>query len=128
MDKDKNKKEFGKKLRAYRLKAGISQTELAIACGFPNKSTISKIENGHQDMKRDKLQLAASKLGISPLAFFYDDPEDLTIPESNLLSSFRQLSERGKEDVINYTEYQLHRELGIGKKESDDQRNSGVAT
>jgi transcriptional regulator with XRE-family HTH domain len=127
MSKDISNKEFGQKLRKYRLKAGISQTELAIACGFPSKASISKIENGHQDMKRDKLQLAAEKLGISPLAFFYDDPEDITIPESNLLSTFRQLSERGKEDVLNYADYQLQRERGLGKKESKDKHNTGLA-
>lgn len=128
MTKDKSNKEFGEKLRRYREKAGISQLELARACGFSTKAAISKIENGERDMKRDKLQLAAEKLGISPLAFFYDDPEDITIPESNLLSTFRQLSERGKEDVMNYADYQLQREHGLGKKESKDQRNSGVAT
>lgn len=128
MNKESNKKGFGEKLRKYREKAGLSQLELALACGFRTKAAISKIENGERDMKRDKLQLAADKLGISPLAFFYDDPEDLTIPESNLLSTFRQLSDHGKNDVISYAEFQLQRECGRGKKESNNKRDPGVAT
>lgn len=128
MDKEKIKKEFGIKLRQYREMAGVSQTELAKACGLPNKTTISKIENGHQDMKLPQLQRAAEKLGISPLVFFDDYPDDVTIPESNLLSTFRQLSERGKEDVINYADYQLQREIKSEKKESDNKHAPGVAT
>ena len=127
MDKENDKKRFGIKLRKYREMAGVSQTELAHACGLPNKSSISKIENGHQDMKLPQLQLAAEKLGISPLAFFHDDPEDITIPESNLLSTFRQLSERGKEDVLSYADYQLQREIEREKKESNNQSVSSKA-
>lgn len=127
MDKIKFKKDFGEKLRKYREKAGISQAELARACGYANKTQISKIENGYLDMKIPQLQRAAEKLGISPSVFLDNDPEDITIPESNLLSTFRQLSERGKEDVLNYADYQLQRERGLGKKESKDKHNTGLA-
>lgn len=138
MDKNKVKIDFGNKLRKYRELAGLTQAELGEACGYSNKTTISKIEQGLQGMPHSKIMLAANRLGISPLVFYTDDAVN-DITESNLLSTFRQLSDngkedalhllstfcqlsfRGKEDVINFTDYQLQRELDAGKKESKDQ-------
>ena len=115
MDKEKIRQEFGIRLKKYREAANLSQTELAHACGYDTKAAISKIENGSRDMPRSKVQLAADKLGISPLAFFKDDPED-DASEYNLIKTFRQLTPRGKEDVLNFAAYQLQRELGNGEK------------
>lgn len=125
MNKEKAKQEFGVRLKRCREAANMSQLELARAIGYNSKAAISKIENGQRDMPRSLIQLAADALGISPLALMTDDINS-SASESALLSTFRQLSERGKEDVLDFANYQLQRERG--KKESDNKRNTGVAT
>ncbi|MBR6459328.1 MAG: helix-turn-helix transcriptional regulator, partial [Actinomycetaceae bacterium] len=114
----------GVRLKRYREAANMSQLELARAIGYNSKAAISKIENGQRDMPRSLIQLAADALGISPLALFTDDINS-SASESALVSTFRQLSARGKEDVLDFANYQLQRERG--KKQSEDQRNTGMA-
>lgn len=109
MDKEKARQEFGARLKRYREAADLSQIELARAIGYNSKAAISKIERGQRDMPRSLIQLAADKLGISPLALFVDDPA-ASATESALLAVYRQLSPRGKEDVMNFANYQLQRE------------------
>ena len=125
MNKDQARQEFGARLKHYREAAKLSQLELARACGYTSKAAISKIENGQRDMPRSLIQLAADKLGISPLALFTDDANN-DASEAALLSAFRQLSIRGKEEVLGFANYQLQRERG--KKSSDDQPISNTAT
>lgn len=125
MNKEKAKQEFGVRLKRYREAANMSQLELARAIGYNSKAAISKIENGQRDMPRSLIQLAADALGISPLALMTDEINS-SASESALVSTFRQLSERGKEDVLDFANYQLQRERG--KKESDNKHDPGVAT
>lgn len=113
--------EFGKKLKFFRERANLSQDELARICGYADRSAITRIEKGERDLRIDKLKPLCSALGVSPMVFFVDNYEGKNNPETNLLSLFRKLSERGKEDVLNFTEYQLQREIDAEKKESKDQ-------
>lgn len=121
MVKENYQIEFGKRLKFYREKANLSQDELARACGYSDRSSITKIEKGERDLSIDKLKPICIALGVSPMVFFEDKYVENRIHESNLLSLFRKLSERGKEDVLNFTEYQLQREIDAEKKEGKDQ-------
>lgn len=121
MVKENYQIEFGKRLKFYREKANLSQDELARACGYSDRSSITKIEKGERDLSIDKLKPICIALGVSPMVFFEDKYVENSIHESNLLSLFRKLSERGKEDVLNFTEYQLQREIDAEKKEGKDQ-------
>ena len=73
MNKEELKIAFGKKLREYRISSKVSQDELAKACGYESRSAINKIELGKNDMPRNKILLAANKLGISPAELFIVD-------------------------------------------------------
>lgn len=121
MVKENYQIEFGKRLKFYREKANLSQDELARACGYSDRSSITKIEKGERDLSIDKLKPICIALGVSPMVFFEDKYVENSIHESNLLSLFRKLSERGKEDVLNFTEFQLQREIDAEKKEGKDQ-------
>lgn len=117
--------EFGKKLKFYRERANLSQEELARVCGYSGRSAISRIEKGERDLRIDMLKPVCFALGVSPMVFFDDNYEENNIPDSNLLSIFHQLSERGKDDTLYFAESQLQRELKAGKKESKDQPTAG---
>ena len=56
---------FGKHLRELRRKQRLSQTELALIIGV-NHSTISRIENGRENVSLDTIVLLASGLSITP--------------------------------------------------------------
>lgn len=127
MVKENYQVEFGKRLKFYRERANLSQDELASICGYSGRSVISKIEKGERDLRIDKLKPVCVALGVSPMVFFDDIYEDNNILDSKILTLFRQLSENGKEDVLNFAEFQLQRELNTGKKEGKGQSNSSVA-
>ena len=57
--------EAGKRIRAARENIGMSQTELAELLGYKSRSSINKIELGYVDMPIDKVEKAASVLGVS---------------------------------------------------------------
>ena len=65
-------------LRAWRLKAGMTQSRLGDLAGY-DKGTISRIENGRQNYTQQNLEALAEALQISPAEILGRDPAD---PES----------------------------------------------
>lgn len=72
----------GEKIRACREAKHLTQTELGLACGV-TKQTIFKYETGVvANIPIDKLQLIASKLGVSAAYLMgWDDPMEQEIKE-----------------------------------------------
>jgi transcriptional regulator with XRE-family HTH domain len=66
---DKTIKKFGRKLREIRQSKGISQEQLALACGL-EYSQINRIELGKVNTSISHLTLIAKQLGISPRELF----------------------------------------------------------
>lgn len=64
---------FGQKLKALRLRAGISQAELAEAAGMDRVSVV-RLENGDVDPAWSTVRALAKALGVTCLAFD-DDAE-----------------------------------------------------
>jgi len=62
----KNQKSIGEKIRAARLKLGMTQGALASLSGYTSRSSINKIELGLVDIPQSKLILIAEALNISP--------------------------------------------------------------
>lgn len=60
-------KKLGAKVKKYRQLRGMSQTDLAKACGFASRSSINKFETGEADLSRDKFAKVAQVLGVSPV-------------------------------------------------------------
>ena len=63
-------KEFGEKIREIRKKNGLTQTDLAFALGYSDKSMIAHIENGDNEMSNDKISLLIEKYNIDANELF----------------------------------------------------------
>ena len=53
-------------IKYYRKLRGFSQTELALKCGYKDKSAIAKIESGAVDIPISKIEAIATALEVSP--------------------------------------------------------------
>lgn len=59
---------LGQNIRIYRERLGMSQSELAAALGYKDRSTIAKIESGTNDLTQSKIAAIAEVLKTSPAA------------------------------------------------------------
>ena len=65
----------GEKIKFFRERIGMSQTELAHRTGYAGRSAISRIESGARDISQSKLKLFAHVLGVEPISLVSDrDP------------------------------------------------------
>ena len=58
--------DFGVRVRAARVAAGLTQLELARAMGYSTRSTISRIESGDNQVPMDRLDALATALRTTP--------------------------------------------------------------
>ena len=58
--------DFGVRVRAARVAAGLTQLELARAMGYSTRSTISRIESGDNQVPMDRLDALAAALEDDP--------------------------------------------------------------
>jgi transcriptional regulator with XRE-family HTH domain len=64
-------KQFGVRMRALRLKKGLSQEELALSCDL-DRTYIGSVERGERNISLVNIHIIAAALGISPREFFND--------------------------------------------------------
>lgn len=98
----------GEKIKAIRKDLGLSAEYVAEKIGV-SPSTIYRYENNDiANMKIDKLKSIAILLGTSAsyLLGWDDDALDdhLTVSESTLLSTFRDMDPEGQQKVLDYAE------------------------
>lgn len=62
----KNLIEFGKRVKAKRIEAGLTQEELAKKAGYTSRSSINKIELGFVDLPQSKVLAIANALLTTP--------------------------------------------------------------
>lgn len=65
-----------KRIKTMRKMRGMNQTELAIKCGYADKSMIARIESGQIDLSLSKLQSIARALNVNP-AYLIGDEENV---------------------------------------------------
>lgn len=70
------KRIIGARIRDKRIELGMTQTELALKCGYTSKTTISKIEKGVNSMTTQTLQNIAEALGVDPMALLKGTEEE----------------------------------------------------
>ena len=58
--------DFGVRVRAARVAAGLTQLELARAMGYSTRSTISRIDSGDNQVPMDRLDALAAALRTTP--------------------------------------------------------------
>ena len=73
-----NETPFGETLRLARVKAGLSQGELAAKAGI-GPDTVSRLESGHQAARPNTLQRLADALGIQKTELLHGDKRKHTI-------------------------------------------------
>ena len=66
---------FGKNLRHYRLKSGISQEKFAELCGL-HRTYISDIERGQRSISLTNIQKIADALKIETYKLFLENDND----------------------------------------------------
>lgn len=93
----------------------MTQTELAIKCGYADKSMISRIENGKVDIFLSNLERIAKALNVDP-AYLMGWTEDTRLED--LAEVCRELNEEGQEKVREYAE--LLASSGEYKKHNTD--------
>ena len=121
------KHEFGKRFKAFRLNAGLTQKEAAKLLGYESHVTIYKIENGKQDVYIDKIPAICKAFGCDPLALLgiHEDlsiahPEGSTIMEkidslpSTIMEKIDSLPAAQRNDLVKTVEILVE---GMKKKE-----------
>lgn len=93
--------QIGKRLKALREKAGISQEKLAEDMGV-SKGQLQKYEYGRNMMNTEKLQKAADALSVLVQDFFDNGEEALpvTVEEKHLLDSYRAIPNKEVQESI----------------------------
>lgn len=120
-------KEIGKRIKFLRLKAGLSQTELAEKIGV-SKQTLYKYENGIiTNIPSDKIEAIASATGYSPSYIMgWHDILQLVlkgpnIDEKSLLVEYQELNSGGKRRLREYLTYLLTKDEWKNKDKDGDQ-------
>lgn len=71
---------FGRTMRSYRRRSGLTQQQLADGAGI-DRATVSLIENGREEPRADTVRRLAAVLGINPPDFWREVPlYDATSP------------------------------------------------
>ena len=83
---------IGEKIRALRIERGMSQNDLALACGYTSRASINKIELGKVDPPQSKIQAIAEALDVSPASLIVEDTEP---PDHPPLSSRARILAQG---------------------------------
>ena len=116
------------RIRDLRISLKLSQTDLAKKMGYKSGSMITKIESGAVDISQKKIIAFANALNTSPgyLMGWTDvvhptTSEFLTNDESALVNSYRSLSPRGKDLLLERSKELL---LLHGKKSESDSAQS----
>lgn len=106
--------DFGKKVREFRMKRGLSQEELAIKVGFKGRASISRIELGETYCNKVTTEKLANALGVTsdqlcgseePLEKQIDyctTISNYSFEEELLIELYRKLDTLGKRKVINF--------------------------
>lgn len=88
--------DFGRRVKYYREKLGMTQRELGILAGYVDgtnpASSIYKIENGQIDVSQTKVAEIAHSLNV--------EPYDLIVsPQVSRLLKYAEMIQKGAEDV-----------------------------
>lgn len=90
-----NAVEIGQRIKSFRVKAGLTQEQLAELINL-SPQQIQKYESGGSRLNTDKLQELGVILNVSIFDFFEglgDYPYDLSFVEKRLVNAFRKVSE-----------------------------------
>lgn len=79
---------IGEKIKAERIKKGLTQDELARKLGYKSRTSINKIETGARDIPRSQIKQIAEILGVSPITLLGLDDEKPADPIQTLIDTY----------------------------------------
>lgn len=88
---------IGERIREAREAKGMSQEDLALACGYKTRSTISKIEKGSRSFKLSVGKKIAKALNVDPDYLIFGDTEDV---KDEIRDLFDQLTPEQQASVL----------------------------
>lgn len=100
---------IGSRLRMARVNAGMSQGELAVACGWgknpaEGQSRVSNYERNAREMTLEDLMKMCKVLKANPAEIAFGNPLKLDPIEQRILDDFRSADERGKRFILSACE------------------------
>lgn len=92
---------IGERIKQRRIELGMSQDDLARKLGYAHKTSISKIENGSQNLTQTKIASIASALETTPAYIMGWEDEEEPAPqlddlEQKILEAYRSLPDSKK--------------------------------
>ena len=111
----------GERIRTLRNELGITQEQLAKACGYKTNTAIALVENGERELSREKLRKCAAVLGTT-INYLWGETDNPSRPKSQDLideqfstlrkTLFDKLLNTNSENVLN-----LYLDLSIKDRE-----------
>lgn len=101
---------FYEKIKNRREELNMSQDELAKLMGYKSRSSINKIELGHNDIPQSKLEAFAKVLKVTPEYLLgWDEPlpttdNNYSDDEKQIIICYRSLNDSGKKKFFEYME------------------------
>jgi len=89
------------RIKYLRKQKGMSQEELALKCGYSNRSAIARIERGDRNLIASKIKVIADALGVTP-SYLMDGEKNTSPDEQEVLQLFSALSEDDKKKIVDY--------------------------
>lgn len=94
----------GERIRQRRVELGLSQQELAERMDLKSKTSVSRVENGIEDVTVTRIMEYARALGVLPeyLVRENEKPKDfgLTDEEKDMISKFRKIDGISRKNVM----------------------------
>ena len=103
---------IGERIKIRRKEIGITQAELSLKLGYKDKSSINKIEKGHQQLTQRKIKQIANALDTTTDYIMGWDEQSDRIKRLERYCEF--LTDDEMQDVENMVKrmYEYHRKLG----------------
>ena len=97
------KHDFGKRFKAYRLNAGLTQKETAELLGYESHVAIYKIENGRQDVSISKIPAICKIFHCNPIELLgmHDDNTPAHPEGANIMERIDRLPAAQRNALVN---------------------------
>ena len=96
------------RIKALRIKNGMSQYDLALKVGYEGRSAISKVEQGKRDISQSMIVKYAEALGVTPAYLLYGDEENPSTEMAegeDILAAFNSLSPEKQKQFRDYLRF-----------------------
>lgn len=112
------KHDFGKRFKAYRNRAGLTQKETAELLGYETHVAIYKIENGRQDVSISKIPIICQIFHCNPLDLLgiHDDNTPANPEGSDIMARIDSLPAAQRNELVKTVDILVK---GMEKKEDE---------